>query len=108
MTDKRVVLTTIGSKSEAEDLAWELVERKLAACVNIIEMQASIYRWEGEIKSEKECLLLIKTTAALSKHLVAAIRELHPYDVPEYIELPIEAGSGKYLDWIASSVEVPG
>jgi periplasmic divalent cation tolerance protein len=108
MTDKRVVLTSIGSKSEAEDLAWELVERKLAACVNIIEMQASVYRWQGEIKSEKECLLLIKTTAALSEHLVAAIRELHPYDVPEYIELPIEAGSSKYLDWIAGSVEVPG
>ena len=107
MTDKRIVLTTIGSKSEAEDLAWELVERKLAACVNIIEMQTSIYRWEGEIKSEKECLLLIKTTTALSEHLIAAIRQLHPYDVPEYIELPIVAGGSKYLDWIAASVEVP-
>lgn len=107
MTDKRIILTTIGSKSEAEDLAWELVERKLAACVNIIEMQGSIYRWKDEIKSEKEFLLLIKSTAAISEELVAAIRELHPYDVPEYIELPIEAGSSKYLDWIAASVEVP-
>ena len=106
MTDKRIVLTTIGSKSEAEDLAWELVERKLAACVNIIEMQASIYRWKGEIKSEKECVLLIKTTAAASEELIAAIRELHPYEVPEYIELPIEKGSSKYLDWIAESVQV--
>jgi periplasmic divalent cation tolerance protein len=106
MTDKRIVLTTIGSKSEAEDLAWELVERKLAACVNIIEMQGSIYRWKGEIRSEKECLLLIKSTAAASEELIAAIRDLHPYDVPEYIELPIEKGSSKYLDWIAESVEV--
>jgi len=107
MTDKRIVLTTIGSKSEAEDLAWELVERKLAACVNIIDMQTSIYRWKGEIKSEKECLLLIKTTATLSEHLIGAIRQLHPYEVPEYIELAIEGGSSKYLDWIAGSVEVP-
>jgi periplasmic divalent cation tolerance protein len=106
MTDKRIVLTTIGSKTEAEDLAWELVERKLAACVNIIDMQTSIYRWKNEIKSEKECLLLIKSTAAASEELIAAIRELHPYEVPEYIELPIEKGSSKYLDWIAESVEV--
>ncbi len=106
MTDKRIVLTTIGSKGEAEDLAWELVERKLAACVNIIEMQASIYRWQGEIKSEKEYLLLIKSTAAASEELIAAIRDLHPYEVPEYIELPIEKGSSKYLDWIAESVQV--
>jgi periplasmic divalent cation tolerance protein len=106
MTDKRIVLTTIGSKSEAEDLAWELVERKLAACVNIIDMQTSIYRWKNEIKSEKECLLLIKSTAAASENLIAAIRELHPYEVPAYIELPIEKGSSKYLDWIAESVEV--
>jgi periplasmic divalent cation tolerance protein len=108
MTDKRIVLTTISSKSEAEDLAWELVERKLAACVNIIELQGSIYRWKDEIKSEKECLLLIKTTADASEHLVAAIRDLHPYDVPEYIEIPIERGTSKYLDWIAASVEVSG
>ena len=106
MTDKRIVLTTIGSKSEAEDLAWELVERKLAACVNIIEMQASIYRWKNEIKSEKEFLLLIKSTAAASEELIAAIRDLHPYEVPEYTELAIEKGSSKYLDWIAESVQV--
>lgn len=105
MTDNRIVLTTIGSKSEAEDLAWELVERKLAACVNIIQMEGSIYRWKGEIKSEKECLLLIKSTARASENLIAAIRELHPYELPEYIELPIEAGSSKYLDWITQSVE---
>ena len=83
-----------------------MVEHRLAACVNIIEMQGSIYRWKDEIKSEKECLLLIKSTAAASEELIAAIRDLHPYDVPEYIELPIEKGSSKYLDWIAESVEV--
>jgi periplasmic divalent cation tolerance protein len=104
MTEQRLVLTTIGSKGEAEDMAWELVERKLAACVNIIEMQTSIYRWKGEVKSEKECLLLIKTTHATLGELFAAIQELHPYDVPECIALPIEAGTKTYLDWISESV----
>lgn len=104
MTEQRVVLTTVGSKGEAEDMAWELVERKLAACVNIIEMQTSIYRWKGEVKSEKECQLLIKTTASMLGELFAAIKELHPYEVPECIALPIEAGAKNYLDWISESV----
>ncbi|MFL6301872.1 MAG: divalent-cation tolerance protein CutA [Terriglobales bacterium] len=104
MTEQRLVLTTIGSKGEAEDMAWELVERKLAACVNIIEMQGSIYRWKGEVKSEKECLLLMKTTASTVGELFAAIKELHPYEVPECIALSIEAGTKTYLDWISESV----
>ena len=104
MTEQRLVMTTIGSKGEAEDMAWELVERKVAACVNIIEMQSSIYRWKGEVKSEKEYLLLIKTTAAMLSRLFAAIQELHPYDVPECIALPIEAGTKNYLDWISEAV----
>src|SRR5438270_12026018 len=98
MTEQRIVMTTIGSKGEAEDMAWELVERKVAACVNIIEMHTSVYRWKGEVKSEKECLLLMKTTAAMLDELFAAIHELHPYDVPECIALAIERGSSKYPD----------
>jgi periplasmic divalent cation tolerance protein len=104
MTEQRVVLTTIGSKGEAEDIAWELVERKVAACVNIVEMQSSIYRWKGEVKSEKECLLLIKTTQAMLGELFTTIKALHPYEVPELIALPIEAGTKNYLDWISESV----
>ena len=104
MTEQRLVMTTIGSKGEAEDMAWELVERKLAACVNIIEMQTSIYRWKGEVKSEKECLLLVKTTQAMLGELFATIKELHPYEVPECIALPIDAGTKTYLDWISESV----
>jgi periplasmic divalent cation tolerance protein len=104
MTEQRVVLTTIGSRGEAEDLAWELVERKVAACVNIIEMHTSVYRWKGEVKSEKECLLLMKTNSAALNELWAAVEELHPYDVPEFITLTIEQGSEKYLDWINESV----
>ena len=104
MTEQRLVMTTIGSKGEAEDMAWELVERKLAACVNIIDMQTSIYRWKGEVKSEKECLLLIKTTQAVLGELFAAIKELHPYEVPECIALTIGAGTKTYLDWISESV----
>jgi periplasmic divalent cation tolerance protein len=104
MTEQRVVLTTIGSRGEAEDLAWELVERKVAACVNIIEMHTSVYRWKGEVKSEKECLLLMKTNSAMLKELWSVVEELHPYDVPEFIALPIDQGSEKYLDWINESV----
>jgi len=104
MTEQRVVLSTIGTKGEAEDLAWELVERRVAACVNIVEMQASIYRWEGEVKSEKEWLLVMKTTAAMLDELFASLHELHPYEVPECIALPIDRGSQKYLSWISESV----
>lgn len=105
MTDKIVVLVTCGSRKEARKIARELLSRRLAACVN--EIGASIvstYRWKGKIESAKEFLLLIKTT----KHRFAALRkavlELHSYETPEIIALPIVAGSRTYLDWIAASL----
>ena len=104
MTDKRIVLTTTGSREEAERIAQALVEGELAACVNVVGPVTSIYRWQGKVDHADEFLLVIKTTAAATKRVEAKIRELHSYELPECVVLPIEAGSEKYLDWIAQSV----
>jgi periplasmic divalent cation tolerance protein len=104
MTDKRIVLTTAGTKEEAHKIARALVERQLAACVNIIPRVESVYRWEGEIEQAEEWLLVIKTTAAAFERVREAIRELHSYDLPECLCLAIEDGSTEYLGWIGDSV----
>jgi periplasmic divalent cation tolerance protein len=104
MADARIVLTTVGVIEKAEQIASELVERRLAACVNIIGPIRSIYRWKDGIEREQEYLLLIKTTAERASALAAAFAELHPYELPEHVELAIEGGSLPYLDWLASQV----
>lgn len=104
MTDKRIVLTTTGSEQEARKIAYSLVERHLAACVNILPQVASIYRWQGKVEEAGEWLLVVKTTAAAFAQVRRAIAELHSYELPECICLKIEAGSAKYLEWIAASV----
>jgi len=101
MTDKRIVLSTAGSEEEARNIARELIERRLAACVNIVPQVESIYRWQGKIESNREWLLLIKTTAEKFERVRDAIRELHSYDLPECIALAIEDGSPEYLHWLA-------
>jgi periplasmic divalent cation tolerance protein len=104
MTDKTIVLSTCGSLEEAQSIARTLVERQLAACVNIIPQVQSIYRWQGEVESATECLLVIKSTAGAFERLRDALRELHSYGVPECIELTISNGNASYLDWIGESV----
>jgi periplasmic divalent cation tolerance protein len=104
MTDKRIVLTTAASEEEARKIARHLVERRLAACVNIVPEVTSIYRWQGKIEEAREWFLIIKTTAAAFGQVREAITELHSYDLPECICLPIEDGSLAYLEWIAESV----
>jgi periplasmic divalent cation tolerance protein len=104
MTDKRIVLTTCGNSVDAERIARELLERRWAACVNIIPGVRSLYRWQGRIEDDAELVLLIKTTAAALGPLKTALVEGHPYDVPEVVVLPIEDGSQAYLDWIAANV----
>lgn len=104
MTDKRIVLTTASSDEEARKIAHALVERRLAACVNIVPQVASIYRWQGKIEEAQEWLLIVKTTTAAFGQVSEAIAELHSYDVPECICLTIEDGSPNYLEWIAESV----
>jgi periplasmic divalent cation tolerance protein len=104
MTDKRLVLTTCGSLEEARSIAHALVDRQLAACVNIIPQIESVYRWKGEVESATEYLLLIKTTIDVADRTREALTELHSYELPECIEITIEAGSTAYLDWIGQSV----
>lgn len=103
--DALLVLTTCGSDAQAREIARALVERRLAACVNVVPLAASIYRWRGAIEEETETLLLIKTTRARYELLRATIRELHTYDVPEVLALSLAAGDADYLDWLAESVE---
>ena len=105
MTDKLLVLSTAGSESEARKIAQTLVERRLAACVNIVPRVQSVYRWEGKVEQAEEYLLLVKTVKAREEDLRAAIRELHSYDLPECIAIPIESGSADYLSWLSGSVD---
>jgi periplasmic divalent cation tolerance protein len=105
MTDYRIVLTTAGSADEAERIATALVGAELAACVNIVSPITSIYRWKGSVQNEQEWLLLIKTTASAFESVSMKVRELHSYDLPECIQIPIEAGSAEYLKWIAENVK---
>jgi periplasmic divalent cation tolerance protein len=104
MTDKRIVFTTTGSRDEADKIASDLVQRSLAACVNVLGPMASTYRWQGKVERAQEFLLLIKTTAAAVERVRAAIQELHSYELPEFVVLPIEGGSEAYLEWIAKCV----
>jgi periplasmic divalent cation tolerance protein len=104
MTDKILVLTTTGSKDEARRLADALVERRQAACVNIVKGIESIYRWKGRTEEAEEWMLLIKTTAAAFVRVQETIRELSSYELPECISISVEEGNSAYLKWIADSV----
>lgn len=104
MTDKLLVLTTAGSEEEAKKIANAMVERRLAACVNIVPRIHSVYRWKGHVESAEEFLLIIKTAHTLQEKVCAAIRELHSYELPECIVLRIEGGSAEYLSWMDESL----
>jgi periplasmic divalent cation tolerance protein len=104
MADKNLVLSTTGSKEEAQTIARALVERRLAACVNIVGPIESVYRWQGKVQTSAEYLLLVKTTAERFSAVRLAIRELHSYELPECIALEIDNGSDEYLNWIEASV----
>lgn len=106
MTDKCLVLVTCGSAAEARRIARAVVKERFAACVNILPgAVASIYRWKGKVESARERLLLIKTSRKRLAKLQAAVERLHSYDVPEFIAVPIVAGSRAYLAWVEDSVK---
>ena len=105
MTDKLVVLVTCSTTAEARRIARAVVEARLAACVNILPgAVTSVYRWKGKVESARERLILIKTSDKRLAKLRAAVERLHSYDVPEFIALPIIAGSPKYLAWLEESL----
>ena len=95
-----VVVYVTAPPHEAPDLARALVDERLAACVNIVRSVRSIYRWRGEVCDDEEALLVIKTRAARLRALRARVAELHSYDIPEVLALPIEGGHPAYLAWL--------
>ena len=98
--DAIVVLVTTSSEEEATRLGKLLVEQQFVACVNILHNMKSIFRWEGKVSEEEECLMILKTKMPIFKDLEKTIIAQHSYEVPEIIALPIEAGSQTYLSWI--------
>jgi len=103
--DAIVVLVTCKSKSEARRIVTSLVEKRLAACGNILQWRmTSIYRWKGKVERTDEHLVIVKSTRSAFAALEKEVTRLHSYDVPEIIALPVEQGSGKYLNWVAENV----
>ena len=99
----QIILTTFPDGETARQIGTVLIEKQLAACVNIVPGIESIYRWDGEMQRESEVLALIKTTEAAWPQLEKTLAELHPYDVPEIIALNPDRGSKPYLDWVAEN-----
>jgi periplasmic divalent cation tolerance protein len=104
VTDAIVALSTVGSAGDAQRIARALVERRLVACVNVVPGVTSVYAWKGDIATDSELLLVIKTRREKLDEVRSALLELHPYEVPELVALPIEGGLQAYLEWIEDSV----
>lgn len=99
-----VVLVTGPDREQLVEMGRRLVEEGEAACVNVTDGVRSVYRWQGEVREDDEALALVKTTRARLEDLESLVRELHPYDEPEFLALPVRAGSRSYLDWVTDSV----
>lgn len=102
-----IILSTCPDTGTAERLATALVEESLAACVNIVPGLRSIYRWNDAVQSDEEVLMLIKTTAARLEAARRRLVELHPYEVPEVVALPVADGHHAYLEWVSNSTRTP-
>jgi periplasmic divalent cation tolerance protein len=105
MSEHVQVISTTENRKDAERMAEFLVEKRLAACVQVFGPIASVYWWEGRIERANEWFCLIKTTGALYESLESAIRKIHPYKVPEILAIPVVAGSKDYLSWLDAAVE---
>ena len=97
---------TVPSVSVGQQIARALVSRRLAACVNVVPGVQSVYWWQGAVHEDDEALLLVKTETRLLGALGLALRELHPYDVPELLAVKVDKGSEKYLKWLSASVGI--
>jgi periplasmic divalent cation tolerance protein len=104
MTKTIQVITTAGTKADAQRIAYAVVQERLAGCVQVIGPITSTYWWQGEIETAEEWLCVIKSRRDLYERLEAAIREVHPYDVPEILAVPVIAGSKDYLRWLDSEL----
>ena len=104
MTEGRQVTTTLPDRDAANRIGRRLVEERLAACAQVVGPVASVYWWQGEVESAGEWYCHLKTTASRVDALIARIRELHPYETPEIVALPVTEGDAAYLRWIADSV----
>jgi periplasmic divalent cation tolerance protein len=102
-----LVITNLPDRAAAGKLAEALIAQRVAACVNILAPCSSVYRWKGEVQHDEEYPVLIKTTRERYAALEAAIRALHPYELPEIIAIPIERGLPAYLDWVAAETSPP-
>ena len=100
-----VVLTTTPDVRSARKLARHLVEKKLAACVSFREGFESVYRWKGKLERSSEVLLLVKTSQVCLARLQKAISKNHPYEIPEFLAIPVSRGSGSYLGWLEDSLK---
>lgn len=103
--DFAFIITTVSTEKEGRMIANELVQNKLAACVNIVPKVHSVYEWENQIQNDEELLLLIKTTKEREKDIYHTVESLHSYDTPELITIPINHGSQPYLKWLENSVQ---
>lgn len=106
MDDVVVVLTNLPDRAAAVKLAQALVEKRLAACVNVLAECTSVYRWKDAIESATEVPVLIKTRSERYAEVEAAIRELHPYELPEIIAVPVRHGLDEYLEWVAGETTI--
>jgi periplasmic divalent cation tolerance protein len=104
MPDYVQVLTTAGSEEEAERIGRHLVESRLAACAQVVGPILSTYRWQGEVEREREWQCLAKTETGRYEQVEAAIRELHSYEEPEILAIPVLRGSAGYLGWVSENV----
>ena len=100
-----LILSTVSKIEDAQTIANHLVSNRMAACVNFIPNLESVYKWKNKVCKENEFLLMIKTTANKETNVYDSLSEIHPYDTPEIITLPIQNGSKDYLNWISESVE---
>ena len=107
-SDYVIVLVTMPADGEALRFATTLIEDRLAACVNVQSEMQSVYRWQGQIEQGFERQIVIKTTADLVPRLRERVKSLHPYDVPEFLVVPVTGGSEDYLKWVKESVERSG